>query len=169
MIGATAETTPFNDSNSDSSTNRLHTVISMMGDPKKFFYCGGLGNGLVAKISNNYLAGTILLATAEALAIGIRSGIDKHVLHQVIQNSTGQSWMCDHVHPVPGVVPHVPSSHDYTPGFKTQMMIKDIQLGIDAGLDTAIEPTMAKAAMEVWKRAAVDPLCRVGLIDSTFF
>jgi len=47
--------------------------MKMMGSPEKFFFCGGLGAGLAAKIANNYLSGTILLATAEAMAIGIKS------------------------------------------------------------------------------------------------
>ncbi|KAL1970678.1 hypothetical protein VTN77DRAFT_4322 [Rasamsonia byssochlamydoides] len=131
------------------------------GRPNKLFYCGGLGNGLAAKISNNYLAGTILLAIAEALAIGIRSGIDKHLLYQTIRHSSGQSWMCNHVHLVPGVVAHVPSSNDYAPGFKTQMMIKDTLLGMEAGPKTGIEPTMARAVMEVYRKAAHDPVCKV--------
>ena len=143
---------------------RLERTLTMLGSPSKFFYLNTLGAGLTAKISNNYLSGTILLATAEALAIGIKSGIDPHLLYQVIKNSTGQSWMCDHVHPVPGIVPHVPSSNDYKPGFKTQMMIKDLGLGIEAGKEVGIRPLMAEAAMEVWESASNDPQCYVSTI-----
>lgn len=131
----------------------------MMGEPSKFFYCGALGTGLAAKISNNYLSCTLLLATAEAMAIGIRSGIDPKLLYNVIRNSTGQSWMCDHVCPVPNVVPHVPSSNGYKPGFKTQMMIKDTTLGIEAGRIVGIKPSMAEMALETYVKAAVDPRC----------
>lgn len=136
----------------------------MMGDPKKFFYCGKLGAGLAAKISNNYLSCSILLAVAEAIAIGTRSGIDEKLLHQVIHLSTGQNFMADNVQPVPGVVPDAPSSNNYRLGFKTQMMIKDLGLGVQAGYATGIKPTIAEAALRVYEKAAVDPRCIVSIL-----
>lgn len=135
--------------------------MAMMGSPEKFFYCGKLGAGLAAKISNNYLSGTILLATAEAMAFGIKSGIDKDLLYKVIHNSTGQSFMCDHVNPVPGVVPFAPSSRNYQGGFKAQMMVKDMTLGVNTAMATGIRPTMGAAALELYKESAVDPRCIV--------
>jgi 3-hydroxyisobutyrate dehydrogenase len=140
---------------------RLETIISMMGSKEKIFYCEKLGAGLAAKIANNYLSCSTILAVAEAMAIGIKSGIDRRLLYEVIHNSTGQSWILDNVHPVPGVVSHVPSSNDYKPGFKTQMMIKDLSLGVEAGHLTGIEPIMAEAALRVFEKAAVDPQCMV--------
>ncbi|KAJ6008903.1 hypothetical protein N7522_003919 [Penicillium canescens] len=146
-------------SDTDPVSDRLEKVAAMMGNPKKFFYCGRLGAGLAAKISNNYLSCSILLAVAEAMAIGIRSGVDEKLLHDVIQNSTGQSFMADVVQPVPGVVPDAPSSNNYRLGFKTQMMIKDLGLGVKAGYATGIKPTIAEAAYRVYEKAAVDPQC----------
>ncbi|KAJ5935993.1 hypothetical protein N7454_005291 [Penicillium verhagenii] len=148
-------------SDTDPISHRLEKVAAMMGNPKKFFYCGKLGAGLAAKISNNYLSCSILLAVAEAMAIGIRSGVDEKLLHEVIHNSTGQNFMADVVQPVPGIVPDAPSSNNYKLGFKTQMMIKDLGLGIDAGYATGIKPTMAEAAYRVYENAAVDPKCIV--------
>jgi 3-hydroxyisobutyrate/3-hydroxypropionate dehydrogenase len=131
----------------------------MMGSPEKVFFCGGLGAGLAAKIANNYLSGTHLLAAAEAMNIGIRLGVDKHLLFKVIHNSTGQSFMFDHVHPVPGVVPHAPSSKDYSGGFKAQMMVKDMTLGVEAAKRVGARATLGPAALELYKEAAVDPRC----------
>ncbi|KAJ5631974.1 hypothetical protein N7490_008313 [Penicillium lividum] len=146
-------------SNTNSVSHRLHQVASMMGDPKKFFYCERLGAGLAAKISNNYLSCSILLAVAEAMAIGTRSGVDEKLLHEVIHHSTGQNFMADNVQPVPGVVAHAPSSNDYRLGFKTQMMIKDLGLCVQAGYATGITPTIAEAALRVYEKAAVNPRC----------
>lgn len=147
------------DESSDPFAKRLNSIVTGMGAPEKIFYCGGLGSGLAAKISNNYLCGTILLATAEAMNIGIRSGVDKHVLFEVIKNSTGQSFMCDNVNPVPGVVLHAPSSRDYQGGFKAQMMVKDMTLGVDAAKMVGVRSTLGPAALEVYKEAAIDPRC----------
>ena len=140
---------------------RLESILSFLGSPSKFFYLNTLGAGLTAKISNNYLSGTILLATAEALAIGVKHGLEPAALYQVIKSSTGQSWMCDHVMPIPNVQTEywVPSNSGYRPGFKTQMMLKDLGLGIESARQVGVEPTMAEAAMGVWEKAAKDERC----------
>ncbi|KAH6980716.1 NAD binding domain of 6-phosphogluconate dehydrogenase-domain-containing protein [Ilyonectria sp. MPI-CAGE-AT-0026] len=139
--------------------NNLNIVLAMMGDPEKFFWCGNVGAGLAAKISNNYISCSVLLLVAEAMAIGTKSGIDPKLLHRIIHNSTGQTFMGDNVCPVPGVVPHAPSSNDWRLGFKTQMFIKDISLGIEAAKSVNIHPTMAEAALGVFEKASVDPRC----------
>lgn len=141
--------------------SRIANVLELMGAPEKFFWCGRLGAGLAAKISNNYLSCSILVGIAEAMAIGIRSGVEPALLHKVIHNSSGDSWMLQNVQPVPGILPHVPSSNDYELGFKTQMMIKDVSLGVEAGEAVGIEPSIARAALKVYTEAAQNPKCIV--------
>ncbi|KAF2662795.1 3-hydroxyisobutyrate dehydrogenase-like protein [Lophiostoma macrostomum CBS 122681] len=147
-------------SDSVPNSKRLEKVLNMMGSSSKFFYLDRLGAGLSAKISNNYLSGTILLATAEAVAIGVKQGLDPKMLYNVIKASTGQSWMCDHVMPIPNVTDiWVPSNSGYKPGFKTQMMLKDLGLAIEAGNQVGVKPHMAEAAMETWTSASKDERC----------
>ncbi|ENH99349.1 hypothetical protein COCC4DRAFT_153348 [Bipolaris maydis ATCC 48331] len=148
-------------SNPDLST-RLTQILSMLGPASKCFYMHTLGAGLTAKIANNYLSGTILVATAEALALGISHGLDPAALYSVIKSSTGQSWMCDHVMPVPNVQTDywVPSNSGYKPGFKTQMMIKDLGLGVQSARQVGTGCSMAEKALEVWEGAAQDQRCR---------
>lgn len=134
-----------------------------MGDPSKFYYCGWLGAGLAAKICNNYLSCTILLANAEAMATGVKLGLDRKLLHQVIANSTGQNFMCDNVCPVPGVVAHAPSSNDYKLGFKAQMLSKDVGLGVDAARSVGIKPSIGEAAIAVFDMVGKDERCIVGM------
>lgn len=144
----------------DPQSQRLENVLSMLGSLSKFFYLNTLGAGLTAKISNNYLSGTILLATAEALAIGVGQGLDPKMLYNVIRASTGQSWMCDHVMPIPNVTDiWVPSNSGYKPGFKTQMMLKDLGLGVESAKQVGIRPSMAERALEVWESASRDERC----------
>jgi hypothetical protein len=47
------------------------TVLSLLGIPFKFFYLNSLGAGFIVKMSNIHLSGSILLATAEALTMGV--------------------------------------------------------------------------------------------------
>lgn len=146
---------------STAESQRLSSTLSLIGLPSKFFYLHTLGAGLTAKIANNYLSGTILLATAEALAIGVKHGLDPSALYAVIKASTGQSWMCDHVMPIPNVQTEywVPSNSGYRPGFKTQMMLKDLGLGIESAVQVGVQPTMARAALGVWEQASRDARC----------
>jgi len=128
---------------------RLEKVLTMMGDSKKLFWCGKTGAGLAAKISNNYIACTIYLVIAEAMAIGVRSGIDPKLLRDVIHNSSGQSFMGD-------IISTVPSAH-LKGGFPVNLMLKDVGLGVAVGKETGVEPTMALAALDIWKKSVEDP------------
>lgn len=60
---------------------------------------------------------------------------------------------------MPGVVPHAPASREYEGGFKAQMMVKDMTLGVDAANAVGIKPTTGLAALELYKQSAVDPRC----------
>ena len=65
-------------------------LLEMMG--RNIFCIGGQTLGLVAKLCNNYLSAITTLASAEAMNIGMRHGIDPKMLHEVIKNSTGGNW-----------------------------------------------------------------------------
>lgn len=160
MIGCPAE---------DPQADRIRDIISLMAAPEKIFLCGQLGNGLAAKISNNYLSGTFLVAISEAMAFGIRSGLDKNVLAQVIQSSSGGSWMSQNLMPVPGIVESAPSSHGYKAGFPLAMIMKDLGLGIDAAEKTGIVPSMANTAMQHYEKAEQNPNCEVFFNDMFSF
>lgn len=121
--------------------------------------------GATAKIVNNYLSGTILLANCEAMALGVRSGLDPKVLFDIVSNSTGQSFMFSNVNPVPGVSPDAPSNRDYQGGFREPMMIKDMTLAVEACEAVGVKPSLAKAAREVYQEASKDSYC--GTRDAT--
>ena len=53
------------------------------------------GDGARVKLVNNMLAGTHLVATAEALSFGAQLGLDMAMLFDVIRHSSGQSWIGD--------------------------------------------------------------------------
>jgi len=136
---------------SDALGLRIQKVLAMMGEPPKSFWCGKLGAGLAAKISNNYISCTVFLVVAEAMAIGVRSGIDIKLLQQVIHSSSGQTFMGD-------IVSNVPRSKLMGPnGFPVNLMIKDVGLGVNVGNETGVEPRMALAALDIWKSWEKDP------------
>lgn len=147
----------------NSKASRIQRITNSMGDSGKQYYCGGLGLGLAAKICNNYLSCTLLLANAEAMATGVKLGLDPKLLHKVIAGSTGQNFMIDNVCPVPGVVPHAPSSNGYRLGFKSQMLSKDVGLGVDAANSVGINPSIGNAAVAVFDKMFDEGNYKVGV------
>ncbi|OGE46975.1 hypothetical protein PENARI_c081G12066 [Penicillium arizonense] len=136
---------------SDLMSLRLQRLLTIMGNPKKLFWCGKLGTGLAAKISNNYIACTVFIAVAEAMAIGVRSGIDGKLLRDIINSSSGQTAIGD-------IVTFIPKDQLLGPnGFPVHIMVKDIALGVNAAELVDVAPKMALTALEIWKQAEEVP------------
>src|SRR5262249_57831197 len=74
---------------------------------------GPVGAGEVAKLCNNLIAGVAAVAVSEAFRIAEGFGVDPKVLTDVISKSSGNTWVMEHMHPVPGLVGKAPSSRDY--------------------------------------------------------
>ncbi|KAK7472431.1 hypothetical protein VKT23_000546 [Stygiomarasmius scandens] len=70
----------------------LRSIFSLMGNPNAICPIGGPSLGLAAKLSNNYLSGLSALATAEAMNLGMRLGIDPHVLKGVFETSSASNY-----------------------------------------------------------------------------
>jgi putative dehydrogenase len=67
-------------------------VLAAMAE-KRFIIGDRVGDGAKAKLVNNLLAGINLVAGAEALALGMKIGLDPHKLFEIICASSGSSWV----------------------------------------------------------------------------
>ncbi|HEY8449206.1 MAG TPA: NAD(P)-dependent oxidoreductase [Bacillota bacterium] len=65
----------------------------------RIYPMGGPGNGHAAKVVNNFLNGINLAATAEAMVIGVKAGLDPAQLLEVINHSSGRNWATEHRFP----------------------------------------------------------------------
>jgi len=128
--GAEAGTLTFMVGGEEVEFNRYKTVFTVMG--KNIVYCGGSGNGQVAKVANNMLLGISMIGTAEAMSLGVSLGMDPKVLAGIINTSSGRCWSSDTYNPFPGVLENVPSSRGYTGGFGSDLMLKDLGLAAEA-------------------------------------
>ncbi|MBV8088862.1 MAG: NAD-binding protein, partial [Alphaproteobacteria bacterium] len=95
-------------------------ALAAMG--ANIIHVGAVGAGEVAKLCNNLIAGSALIAVAEAFRIGEAFGVDPQILTNVIAKSSGATWVMEHMHPVPGIVESAASSRQYAPGFMTDLM-----------------------------------------------
>jgi len=117
-------------------------------------HVGPVGSGEVAKLCNNLIAGVAAVAVSEAFRIAEGFGVDPKVLTDVISKSSGNTWVMEHMHPVPGLVGKAPSSRDYTPGFTTDLMAKDLGLAVNAARELRVPVVVAPAAQQALRLAS---------------
>jgi 3-hydroxyisobutyrate dehydrogenase len=110
--------------------DRASLLLKLMG--RNIVYCGGSGNGQVAKVANNLALGIQMIGISEAMNLGIQLGMDPKVLAGIFNTSTARCWSGDSYNPVPGVMENVPSSRGYTGGFGVDLMAKDLGLAVAA-------------------------------------
>jgi len=128
--GAEAGTLTFMVGGDEAEFTRYKNIFNAMG--KNIVYCGGSGNGQVAKVANNMLLGISMIGTAEAMSLGVSLGMEPKVLAGIINTSSGRCWSSDTYNPFPGVLENVPASRGYTGGFGSDLMLKDLGLAAEA-------------------------------------
>ena len=105
------------------------------------------GNGSKVKIINQLLAGVHIAAAAEAMALGLREGVDAAALYEVITHSAGNSWMFENR------MAHVLSG-DYTPLSAVDIFVKDLGLVLDTARATKFPLPLASTAHQMFMQAS---------------
>jgi L-threonate 2-dehydrogenase len=82
------------------------------------------GAGSKVKLINNLLCGIHGVAAAEAMALGIKEGLDPALLYEVITHSAGNSWMFENR--IARVL-----AGDYAPLAAVDIYVKDLGLVLD--------------------------------------
>jgi 3-hydroxyisobutyrate dehydrogenase len=127
-------------------------VLSAMGSA--IIHVGPVGAGEVAKLCNNLIAGVAAVAVSEAFRIAEGFGVDPKTLTEVIAKSSGNTWVMEHAHPVPGLAPRAASNHHYAPGFTTDLMAKDLGLAVNAARELRVPVVVAPAAQQALRLAS---------------
>ena len=108
---------------------RVFPLLETMGS--KVLHLGGQGAGLSGKLANNYLLAISNIATAEAMNLGQRWGLDPKTLAQLINGSSGRCWSSEVNNPVAGISPGAPAELGYEGGFGVDLMRKDLGLAMN--------------------------------------
>lgn len=101
------------------------------------------GMGSKLKMINQLLAGVHIAAATEAMALGIRAGIDPHTLYDVISNSAGNSWMFGNR------VPHILAG-DYTPLSAVNIFVKDLGIVVDSARKLTFPLPLTSSALQMF-------------------
>ncbi|MBV9375302.1 MAG: 3-hydroxyisobutyrate dehydrogenase [Alphaproteobacteria bacterium] len=156
--GATAGTLAIMVGGDARDLEEARPALAAMGS--NIIHVGAVGAGEVAKLCNNLVAGSALIAVAEAFRIGEAFGVDLQVLTSVIAKSSGATWVMEHMHPVPGIVDGAASSRQYAPGFMTDLMAKDLALAVNAARERRVPVVVAPAAQQLYRLASSHGLGR---------
>ena len=104
----------------------LETVEPIVQIFGKVFYVGDKpGLGQVVKLGNNILSAAAMVASAEALAMGVKAGVDPKVMLAAINAGSGRNSATQ------DKFPHavLPGTFDF--GFATGLLYKDVRLCVD--------------------------------------
>ncbi|GHE22103.1 L-threonate dehydrogenase [Halomonas urumqiensis] len=104
------------------------------------------GVGSSMKLVNQLLAGVHIATAAEAMALGIRMGLDPDTVYEVITHSAGNSWMFENR------MPHVLKG-DYTPLSAVDIFVKDLNIVHETGRELAMPTPVAASALQQFTAA----------------
>ncbi|MCE9659910.1 MAG: NAD(P)-dependent oxidoreductase [Burkholderiales bacterium] len=127
---------------------RVRPLLEAMG--KSIFHVGGLGAGHAMKCLNNLITSVNLLALSEGLAMGKRYGLDPQAMVDVLDVSTGMSWV-GRTHIKQRVI-----SRRFDDPFKLALMVKDIGIAMELARATATPAPLSGLTQELWRAAAAD-------------
>ena len=128
VAGAAAGTLTFIVGGDAADFEAAKPLLACMG--QNLFHAGALGSGQIAKMCNNMLLAIHMAGTAEALALGVKEGLDPAVLSTIMGKSSGNNWSLERYNPWPGVMENVPAARNYQGGFMTRLMVKDLGLAM---------------------------------------
>lgn len=101
-------------------------VFSCLG--KNVVHAGSAGHGQAAKICNNLILAISMIGVSEGFSLAKKLGLNPKTFYDISSVSSGQCWSMTSYCPEPDILPNVPSSHGYEPGFMAKMMLKDLRL-----------------------------------------
>ncbi|VXD05092.1 NAD-dependent L-serine dehydrogenase [Pseudomonas sp. 8Z] len=147
--GAAAATLTFMVGGDTEALEKARPILAAMG--RNIFHAGPAGAGQVAKVCNNQVLAVQMIATAEAMALGVANGLEPIVLAEIMRQSSGGNWTLEKYNPWPGVMEHAPASNDYSGGFMVELMAKDLGLAQETANHNGNSAPMGALALQLYR------------------
>src|SRR4051794_34163769 len=97
------------------------------------------------KLANNFLSATAMVATSEAVVMGVKAGLDPAVMIEVINAGSGMNTASRDKFPRSVL----PRSFDF--GFATGLMVKDVRLCLEEMKSLGLSMEVAQAVGRLWE------------------
>jgi 3-hydroxyisobutyrate dehydrogenase-like beta-hydroxyacid dehydrogenase len=121
----------------------LKPALDVIG--KVFFISEKPGAGQTMKLANNYLSATAMVATSEAVVMGVKAGLDPAVMIDVINSGSGMNTASRDKFPKSVL----PRTFDF--GFATGLMVKDVRLCLEEMKGLGLSMEVADAVGRLWE------------------
>ena len=146
-VGAEAGTLAIYVGGEPEPFGRALPVLEAMGDPQRIFLVGPGGAGYAVKLLLNLMWFVQAVATAEALTIGVKAGVDLSSLHTALVSSPANS-----VFLARDVLPLLERG-DYDAGFAMKLVTKDLGLAVDLARDVGVPVELSSLVEQIHRRA----------------
>lgn len=145
--GAEAATLVFMCGGSDDALKRARPILKLMG--KHIFHLGPVGAGHTMKSVNNLATALTCLGTAEAMIIGKAHGLEPSAMIDVLNVSTGQSFVTSRKYGEQVV------GRRFDDPFKLSLMRKDVTIALSLAGDSHLDLPVSKLGKKLWSDADV--------------
>jgi len=141
--GATKGTLAVMVSGPKAEIDLVKDVLSVFG---KVFVIGEKpGMAQTMKLANNFLSATAMAATSEAVAMGVKAGLDPAVMIDVINAGSGRTTASD------GKFPQAILPRTFNYGFATALMLKDVRLCVEQAKSLDVPNSVMSAVLDQWE------------------
>jgi len=103
------------------------------------------GMAQTMKLANNFLSATAMAATSEAVAMGVKAGLDPAVMIDVINAGSGRTTASD------GKFPQAILPRTFNYGFATGLMLKDVRLCVEEAKGLNVPNAVMNAVLDQWE------------------
>lgn len=117
---------------------------------QNIIHVGEIGAGHTIKALNNMISATTLAATGEAIALGVKLGLDPSKMLDVINSSTGKSFSSDFK------FPNQVLTRNFEVGFTLDLMVKDLKIAMNMAEEEKVPMFISSASFQLWKQAWSD-------------
>lgn len=148
VAGARKGTLTIMVSGDSDSFDRIRPLLTLMGE-KIFFVGESAGNAQTVKVINNLLAATAMVASCEAMVMGVKAGLDPKMLLEVINSGSGRNMATADKFPR-AILPRT-----FDIGFKTRLMYKDVSLCLEEAELLGVPMWVANSVKQLCGFAAV--------------
>jgi 3-hydroxyisobutyrate dehydrogenase-like beta-hydroxyacid dehydrogenase len=113
---------------------------------KLFYYCGGPGMGLHAKLTQNLVLANIMMAFNEGIVLATRAGVPPELMLEILNNSAAKSGL------ISFKAPYI-LDRNFSTNFSTKWMHKDVGMALDTGKQLGVPLPVTGITQQMFQAA----------------
>jgi len=134
--------------------DRVKPWFEAMG--KNFYFCGGPGMGLEAKLTQNLILANIMQALSEGMVLSTKAGVKPELMLDILNNSAAKSGL------MAFKAPYI-LDRNFITNFSTKWMHKDVSMALDSGKEIGVPLPITAVTQQMFQAAIAQ-----GLGDADF-